>query len=301
VASKVTALKLWLHYEPKDLTLDYTPVVVDEASGATRPIEAYRTQFQTSVEQLPEPLQRNLGRLWDYVLGNLDVPEIEVGHAQVRGDAHLSYVQIRNEPGRQRLSVSYSTNPRNITGADILISDAASRLIENLWPMCEQRAWNHLRQMSKVPIAPSPTGKRKVLISYRKTRAELRDFAEAIAHRLGREGFMPWFDEWEIRAGDSIARELEGALHEVYGIVIVLSQDYPGERWAREELEGAITKRVEQGIRVIPILYEACERPELLRALSYVDCTDHNEEQFERQFLKIIDALNEIEMNPYRA
>jgi hypothetical protein len=167
--------------------------------------------------------------------------------------------------------------------------------------MCEQLAWNRLREVSGVPVAPSSTGKKKVLISYRKTRGELRDFAKAVAHRLGREGFLPWFDEWEIRAGDSIARELEGALHEVYGIVLVLSRDYPGERWAREELEGAITKRVEQGIRVIPILYEECERPELLRSLSYVDCTDHSEEQFERQFLRIIDALNEIELNPYRA
>jgi hypothetical protein len=31
-----------------------------------------------------------------------------------------------------------------------------------------------------------------------------------------------------------------------------------------------------------------------------MDCTDHEEDQIERQFRKIIDALNEIEMNPYR-
>ena len=74
----------------------------------------------------------------------------------------------------------------------------------------------------------------------------------------------------------------------------------PGDRWAREEFESAITKRIEQGIRIIPVLYEPCERPELVRALRYVDCADHREAEFERQFLDIIDTLNEIEMNPYR-
>jgi len=82
---------------------------------------------------------------------------------------------------------------------------------------------------------------------------------------------------------------------------VVLTPDYPGERWAREELESAITKRTEQGIRVIPVIYEPCEqRPELLRSLHYVDCTNHDEAQIERQFRDLIDALNEIELNPYR-
>jgi len=41
-------------------------------------------------------------------------------------------------------------------------------------------------------------------------------------------------------------------------------------------------------------------RPELLRTLRYVDCTSHAETQIERQFRDLIDALNEIELNPYR-
>ena len=138
------------------------------------------------------------------------------------------------------------------------------------------------------------------MISYRKGPDERQRFVEAIAHRLGRDGFLPWYDEWEIRAGDSIARELQAGLENVYAMILVLTPDYPGERWAREEMETAITKRIEGGIRVIPVIYEPCERPALLRPLRYLDCTHHDQAQIERQFLDLIDALNEIELNPYR-
>lgn len=101
-------------------------------------------------------------------------------------------------------------------------------------------------------------------------------------------------------AGDSLPRELGEGFKDVYGVIIVLTADYPGGRWAREELETAITKRVEQSIKVIPAKFEEGEPPELLRLLVYVDCTDHGDDQIELQFRKIIDALNEIELNPYR-
>jgi hypothetical protein len=172
---------------------------------------------------------------------------------------------------------------------------------DNLFPMAEQLAWVDLQKRLRVPDDRLTVRKKKVLISYRKSPDEQRRrFVEAIAHRLGRDGFLPWYDEWEIKAGDSIARELAAGLNDVYGMVLVLTSDYPGQRWAREEFESAVTKRIEQGIRVIPVIYEPCERPELIRPLRYVDCTNHGEAQFERQFLDLIDALNEIELNPYR-
>jgi len=82
-------------------------------------------------------------------------------------------------------------------------------------------------------------------------------FAETVAHRLGREGFLPWVDQWEIKAGDSIVRELQKGFKGVHGIILVLTPDYPEGKWAREELETAIVKRVEENIHVIPIIVPA--------------------------------------------
>jgi hypothetical protein len=144
------------------------------------------------------------------------------------------------------------------------------------------------------------TPQKRVIVSYRKTKPEYRDFAEAVAHKLGAEGFLPWFDEWDILVGDSLPREIGDAFKNVYAVVPIVTPDYPHGKWAREELETAITKRIEQNIKVIPVVYEAGEMPELLRALVRVDCTDHREEVFEAQFKRIIDALNELDVNPYR-
>ena len=142
--------------------------------------------------------------------------------------------------------------------------------------------------------------RRRVLISYKSGSQQRQRFVETIAHRLGRERFLPWYDKWDIKAGRSIVREIAVGLRNCSAIILVLTPGYPGGRWAREELENAIAKRVEQGIRVIPVIYEACTVPELLRTLRYVDCTNYKATQTERQFRDLVDALSEIELNPYR-
>src|SRR5262249_9307810 len=266
-----------------------------------RGISEYTTQVRKSFNDLPPELLRKLSRIADYALGALDLPEVDIGGVTARGTATLFYYQLILSP-TLRLHLVYQSpglSRSSLPESDVPISEATMRLIDNILPMCEQLAWDHLRGRFRVPDSPI-SGRKKVFLSYRKGGAERREFVQAIAHRLGREGFAPWYDEWEILAGDSLPREMAAGLERAYGIITILTADYPGERWALEELENAITQRVNRGIKVIPVLYERCEVPVLLQTLSYVDCTVHDPEKFEQQFLRIIDALNEIELNPYR-
>ena len=55
---------------------------------------------------------------------------------------------------------------------------------------------------------------------------------------------------------------------------------------------------IDRRTKVIPVFYEACDRPTLLQSLRYVDCSQHHPDRFESQFLEIIDTLNEIDLNP---
>jgi TIR domain len=213
----------------------------------------------------------------------------------------VSYIQLFSLP---RIDVSYTaagdagvSKSFRLMGDEI--SEATQRVMANIWPMCEQLAWDHLRGRLGAKTVMPADSRKTVLISYRKGDVERQEFVEALAHRLGQEGFRPWYDEWEIKAGDSLPREIGSGLADAYAVIVVLTSDYPGGRWAREEFEAAITKRIEQGTRVIPVLHEPCDRPSLLSSLSYIDCTDHRAQPFEKQFLKLIDALNEIELNPY--
>jgi len=298
---RIKGFLIWFHCRPRqDLMVDYTPIGVD-AEGQEAPVKEYQAQASFEFDSIQDGLKRKLDRLADYARALLDIPEIELHGVPLRGSPMLGYYQVHAGP---RLVVGYFASPGSrgwlsvsLTGERI--PDGAQRLIENLFPMCEQLAWTDLHKRLGSGGA-SPDSRKHVLISYRSGSEERQKFVEAIAHRLGREGFMPWYDKWEIKAGDSIVRELNAGLENVAAIILVLTRDYPGERWARDEFETAITKRTQQGIRVIPVIYEQCDIPELLRPLRYADCSDHDEAQIERQFREVIDALNEIELNPYR-
>jgi hypothetical protein len=278
----------------------YTPIGIDD-TGREQEVLAYANQVSLPNHQLPLTLRRKLARLTDYVLQILvQIPEIEVSGETHRGKPRLSFYEVHPEAGwYMRVAYSVGTSPHvvDVTVSPYDIAEGVKRLLANILPMYDQLGWIDLRARLGAAVDEPMTTKRKVLISYRAGR---EDFAEAVAHRLGREGFLPWFDKWEIHAGDSLPREIGDGFQDVYAIMIILTPDYPKGRWAREELETAIVKRIEQDVRVIPILYEHCEIPELLRPLRYVNCTTHAHDHFEIQFREIIDALNEIELNPYR-
>lgn len=299
--TKVTGFSIWIHVQFENsgdyLLIDYTPT----ARGTNHPeqqLTDYKAQFQTKLDALPVALQAKLRRLGEYGFGSLDVPQLDLGDVTGRGSVERVYFQVLRRGPARGLHIVYRMGGGPLD-KKIPISDATERLIDNIWPTFEQMAWNHLR--NKLGAAMIHTAEKlKVFLSYRKGPADRVDFVTAIAHRLGREGFLPWFDAWEILAGDSLPREIGDGLDGMYAIVVVLTTDYPSGKWAREELEAAITQRVERSIKIIPVLYEPCERPTLLQSLRYVDCTTHDPSLFEGQFLEIIDALNEIDLNPYR-
>jgi hypothetical protein len=286
-----------LHSPDAELVIDYIPIADSPGSPNQRKVLEYKAQFGTRMSALPELLLSKLVRIGESLLPQVTVPELDLGDVKVQGTISPWYYVV-SRTGRTPTHLAYRVGAS--TGdARVTPTDATSRMLSDVWPSIEQMAWNHFRASLGAPVIQGST-KKKVFVSYRKGSGDVRRFVEEVAHRLGREGFLPWFDEWELVAGDSLPREIGDGLQDVYAIIIVLTTDYPNGRWAREELENAITQRVERGTKVIPVLYEDCDRPELLRPLVYVDCKRHEPDEFERQFIKIIDSLNEIDLNPYR-
>jgi TIR domain len=297
------------------LTLEYTPVGRDE-DGRDVALTHQRFARGFAQDAITPTLKRKVERFVDYLMAAfVPIAQLRRGGSVAQSNPAISYFKVRPdyrdpvEPqGRFLLDPTYvelryqTTAGSNQSWVQLSfkrdeVPTAAIRLVDNMRPTFEQMAWNDMWQRlggdAEVLVQP----KKKVFISYRSGH---QDFAEAIAHRLGREGFLPWYDGWEILAGDSIIREMQKGFASVYAIILVLTPDYPEGKWAREEMENAITKRVEEEIRIIPVMYEKAPIPELLKSIRYVDCTDHSDGAFEKQFGQIIDALNEIELNPYR-
>jgi hypothetical protein len=218
---------------------------------------------------LPEVFRAKLDRLVECVaatnaVAGLTPPEMEldseivqapkprVRSLHVRRGLAISVVAITGLEGKT--SVGVEVEPTDLPGA-------AKHLLGNVLPTCEQLVWDDLRRLA-LPVARET--RQKVPLSYRKTRPEYRSFARAIADRPGSRGVSSMVRRMGRSGRRLTPREIGEGFKEVYGVIVVLTTDYPGGKWAREELETAIAKRVEQGIKVIPAKYEECDPPELL-------------------------------------
>ena len=172
----------------------------------------------------------------------------------------------------------------------------AKRLLDSLTASFERKAWEDFR--SRVGLSSDSGTGLQVFISYRSPHER---FAESIAQRLGTEGIMPWFDKWDILAGDSLPGKIEEGLRESAAFIPIITADYQKGTWATEELQSAIAKRVETEYKIVPVLLENCERPELIRHLRYVDFTGQDPEKFESKVGELIDAIYGLTLNPFRA
>jgi len=111
----------------------------------------------------------------------------------------------------------------------------------------------------------------RVFLSY--TRID-RDFADRLAADLTRAGIDVWYDNWEIRPGDSIVEKIDEALTANDHLLIVLSPAAVESTWVRRELNSTIMRNLHLRQRgLIPILRTPCEVPAIINDIHYVDFT----------------------------
>jgi len=104
-----------------------------------------------------------------------------------------------------------------------------------------------------------------------------KDVARRLGAQLKLVGADVWFDEWEIRAGDSIPGKVSEGLATVDTVVLVWSATADRSEWVRAELETAITRGLEEGTpRVVPVLLDGTALPALLRRLRRVELHDED-------------------------
>lgn len=100
-----------------------------------------------------------------------------------------------------------------------------------------------------------------------------RDVARQIYHLLVGEQVRVWFDEAEIRPGESIIAKIESAIDEMEYLGVVLSPNSVTSTWVLKELRMALTDELEKKkLRVVGLLVADCDVPGFLRDKKYVDC-----------------------------
>ena len=115
-------------------------------------------------------------------------------------------------------------------------------------------------------------------------------FVLGFATRLRARGIDAWLDRWEMQPGESLVDQVfEEGLKEATVVIVVLSRASVAKPWVREELNAAVLKRINAGIRVIPVVIEECEVPEALRSTIWERIEDLS--SYDASFDRIVAAI----------
>ena len=87
-----------------------------------------------------------------------------------------------------------------------------------------------------------------------------------------RYGLNVWYDQWEIRVGDSLISKIDDGIKSQDYLVVVLSKASVSSEWVRRELNAGLMKELSQmRVVVLPLLIEECEVPTLIYDKVYAD------------------------------
>jgi TIR domain/CHAT domain len=115
---------------------------------------------------------------------------------------------------------------------------------------------------------------RTVFLSYRSTD---RAVVEEFAGRLRRDGIDAWYDGWEIAPGDDIVAKMDEGIARCGAGLIFVSHAWFEGPWAQDEYTSLAFRKVEDDIRLIPVVVEdvADRLPTRLRKLARRSVEDY--------------------------
>lgn len=116
-----------------------------------------------------------------------------------------------------------------------------------------------------------------------------RNFVERLASDLKNADFAVWWDEWEIKVGDSIVQKVSEGIKGSAYLGVVLSPHSVQSPWVQREIGAAFIRQLaERKITILPLLIADCEVPILLREIKWANFRF----DYEAGFRELLSALN---------
>ena len=102
-----------------------------------------------------------------------------------------------------------------------------------------------------------------------------RILAKRIADILVTRGVAVWWDQWEIRAGDSIVQRISEGLDDCTHFIVLLTPRSIKKPWVSAEIDAAFVRRMNARVKLIPLRCDlpAKQLPPLLSALHSPEVT----------------------------
>ena len=149
-----------------------------------------------------------------------------------------------------------------------------------------------LAEIRQQPISKPDSEERQwdAFVSYASEDKEA--VARPLAESLQESGLTVWFDDAELRIGDSLRRKIdEGLARSRFGIV-VLSETFFSKGWPQYELDGMITRSVSGEQSVLPILHDLSRDQLRKHSPSLADMIARSTS--DRTVLEIAQEINEV-------
>ncbi|WP_052714259.1 toll/interleukin-1 receptor domain-containing protein [Paenibacillus dauci] len=117
-----------------------------------------------------------------------------------------------------------------------------------------------------------------------------KEFVRKLALRLQNYNVKIWFDEAEIKVGDSLIKKIENGIDDMEYLGVILSPNSIDSEWVNKEVEMALNEEIcGRKVKVLPLLYKKCTIPGFLKGKLYADFT--TKKKFEESFEKLLITL----------
>ena len=106
------------------------------------------------------------------------------------------------------------------------------------------------------------------------------EVARPLAIALDAEGLRVWYDEFELRTGDSLRRKIDtGVARSRFGVVII-SPSFFAKGWPQYELDGLVTKAVTGEQALLPLWHNVSKAQVMEHSPSLADKVARSTAQF---------------------
>jgi hypothetical protein len=314
--TKISTLAFGYNFNPgrkagisKYLNINYSPLVQHEDGSSSTVNELSGHVNLTNWVNVPPELSQKLDALEKVYASLLPSYEFDFdGTLKVEAVIEEFYGNYYTMPLEipSQLSVLYFfptalTTTRQTNFEWKSLSRSQQLLVSNVASWIKQQAWvdltNKIKSLSGQSI--QAVKGHRVFLSY-KRQSISASIAKTIANRLSQQHIIVWFDEWEIKAGDSVVGKIGEGFKNSDACLIFLDSQYSTSDWCTKEMNTALTKAITENFIVIPVLVEDCEKPELLKDLKHVYLKNPNAPEFEQKLAEITDAIYRVDLNPYK-
>jgi TIR domain len=102
-----------------------------------------------------------------------------------------------------------------------------------------------------------------------------KGIARQVVLELRRHSVYCWFDEAELKPGDSLIQRLQTAIDNTDYLVVLLSPTSVSSAWVQKELNSVLVEEIKgRRVRVVPVMIADCEVPRFLMDKIRIDLRD---------------------------